>query len=99
MDWLVPAGGKGESSSEETRSLGSRKTKKYSYPRDPYTRLDVIHSSRAVRVVIAGETVADTHRPVLLFETGLRTQYYISEKLDDFYVDGERAIQSPTTRS
>jgi uncharacterized protein (DUF427 family) len=30
-----------------------------------------------VRVVIGGETVADTHRPRLLFETGLPTRYYI----------------------
>jgi uncharacterized protein (DUF427 family) len=34
-------------------------------------------SSRRVRVVVAGETVAETDRPVLLFETGLPTRYYI----------------------
>ena len=33
------------------------------------------------RCVIHGETVADTTRPVLLFETGLPTRYYIP-KLD-----------------
>jgi uncharacterized protein (DUF427 family) len=49
----------------------------YVHPRDPYTRIDVIQSSRHVRVVIAGETVAETDRPVLLFETGLPTRYYI----------------------
>lgn len=47
------------------------------HPRDPYKRVDAIPSSRQVRVVIDGETVADTHRPTLLFETGLPTRYYI----------------------
>jgi uncharacterized protein (DUF427 family) len=51
------------------------------HPRDPYKRVDVLHSSRHVRIVLAGETVADTHRPRLLFETGLPTRYYIP-KLD-----------------
>ncbi|HEV3103255.1 MAG TPA: DUF427 domain-containing protein [Candidatus Dormibacteraeota bacterium] len=51
------------------------------HPRDPYTRVDTVHSSRNVRVVVDGETVAETNRPVLLFETGLPTRYYIP-KLD-----------------
>ncbi len=47
------------------------------HPRDPHKRVDAIRSSRHVRVVIAGETVAETTRPVLLFETGLPTRYYL----------------------
>jgi uncharacterized protein (DUF427 family) len=47
------------------------------HARDPYKRVDVLHSSRHVRVVLAGETVADTRRPRLLFETSLPTRYYI----------------------
>ena len=47
------------------------------HPRDPHTRVDALRSSRHVRVVMAGETVAETTRPVLLFETGLPTRYYI----------------------
>lgn len=47
------------------------------HPRDPYKRVDVLQSSRHVRVVVAGETVADTRRPRLLFETGHPTRYYI----------------------
>ena len=47
------------------------------HARDPYKRIDVCHGSRHVRVVIGGETVADTRRPRLLFETGLPTRYYI----------------------
>ena len=51
------------------------------HPHDPYKRIDILESSRHVRVVVLGETVADTHRPVLLFETGLPTRYYLP-KLD-----------------
>jgi uncharacterized protein (DUF427 family) len=51
------------------------------HPRDPYHRVDVLQSSRHVVVVVGGETVAETHRPRLLFETSLPTRYYIP-KLD-----------------
>jgi uncharacterized protein (DUF427 family) len=47
------------------------------HPRDPYKRVDVIASSRHVRVVLGGETVADTRRARFLFETRLPTRYYI----------------------
>jgi uncharacterized protein (DUF427 family) len=49
----------------------------YVHPRDPYKRVDVLHSSRHVRVVVAGELVAVSRRPSLLFETGLPTRYYM----------------------
>ena len=45
--------------------------------RDPYHRVDVRRSSRPVRVMAAGEVVAETDRPMLLFETGLPTRYYV----------------------
>jgi uncharacterized protein (DUF427 family) len=51
------------------------------HPRDPYHRVDVLNSSRHVKVVVEGEVVAETRRPRLLFETGLPTRYYFS-KLD-----------------
>ncbi|MDC0767236.1 DUF427 domain-containing protein [Streptomyces sp. HD] len=47
------------------------------HPRDPHKRVDALPSSRHVQVEIAGTVVADTHHPVLLFETGLPTRYYI----------------------
>ncbi|MFJ5533765.1 DUF427 domain-containing protein [Streptomyces sp. NPDC093261] len=47
------------------------------HPRDPHKRVDAIPSSRHVRVEIDGTLVADTRRPVLLFETGLPTRYYL----------------------
>jgi uncharacterized protein (DUF427 family) len=46
------------------------------HPHDPYKRIDILESSRHVRVVVLGETVAETHHPMLLFETGLPTRYY-----------------------
>jgi uncharacterized protein (DUF427 family) len=49
------------------------------HPRDPHKRVDVIASSRHVRVEVEGQTVADTHHPSLLFETGLPTRYYIPQ--------------------
>ncbi len=51
------------------------------HPHDPYKRIDILESSRHVRVVVLGETIAETHHPTLLFETGLPTRYYLS-KLD-----------------
>ena len=47
------------------------------HARDPHHRVDVLASSRHVRVVIAGETVAETNSPRLLFETHLPTRYYV----------------------
>ncbi|MEU1199371.1 DUF427 domain-containing protein [Streptomyces sp. NPDC005813] len=47
------------------------------HPRDPHKRVDALPSSRHVQVEIDGTLVADTRRPVLLFETGLPTRYYI----------------------
>ncbi len=50
------------------------------HPRDPYHRVDAIPSSRHIRVEVDGVTVADTKRPVLLFETGLPIRYYIPQE-------------------
>lgn len=47
------------------------------HPRDPYTRVDVLQSSRHVRVEVDGVTVAESTQPRLLFETGLPTRYYL----------------------
>jgi uncharacterized protein (DUF427 family) len=47
------------------------------HPRDPFKRVDVRRSSRHVRVLVDGEVVADSERPLLLFETGLPVRYYL----------------------
>jgi uncharacterized protein (DUF427 family) len=59
------------------------------HPVDPYHRVDVRRSSRHVVIELDGETIADTTRPVLLFETSLPTRFYIP--LDDVVADLERS--------
>ncbi len=49
----------------------------YTHPRDPYTRVDILASSRHVRVEVDGVTVAESRQPRILFETGLPPRYYI----------------------
>ena len=49
----------------------------FTHPRDPYTRVDILPSSRHVRVEVQGVTVADSASPTLLFETGLPVRYYL----------------------
>ena len=49
-------------------------------PLNPYHRVDVLRSSRHIRVEIAGRTVAESTRPALLFETGLPTRYYLPKQ-------------------
>lgn len=47
------------------------------HPRDPYIRIDTLQSSRHVKIVIAGEVIAESKRPVLLYEAGHITRYYL----------------------
>jgi uncharacterized protein (DUF427 family) len=49
----------------------------FTHPRDPYTRVDILPSSRHVRVEVDGVTVAYSTKPTLLFETGLPVRYYL----------------------
>ncbi len=63
------------------------------HPRDPYHRVDVLNSSRHVKVVVGGQVVAETTRPRLLFETGLPTRYYIPK------LDVRLDLLTPTTAS
>ncbi len=47
------------------------------HPRDPYKRVDILQSSRHVRVLVSGETVADSRCPRILFETNHPVRFYI----------------------
>src|ERR1700744_4033841 len=47
------------------------------HPRSPYARVDALRSHRHIRVELDGVMLAETHSPLLLFETGLPTRYYI----------------------
>ncbi len=49
----------------------------YGHPRNPYSRVDALRSHRHIRIELDGIVLADTVTPVLLFETGLPTRYYI----------------------
>jgi uncharacterized protein (DUF427 family) len=49
------------------------------HARSPYTRVDILPSSRDVRVEIDGVIVAQSGHPTLLFETGLPTRYYFAK--------------------
>jgi uncharacterized protein (DUF427 family) len=47
------------------------------HPKDPYKRVDVLNSSRHIRVEIDGVEVANSHAPKLLYETGLPVRSYL----------------------
>jgi uncharacterized protein (DUF427 family) len=49
----------------------------FTHARDPHTRVDVLASSRHVRIQVEGVTVAESMSPRLLFETGLPVRYYV----------------------
>jgi uncharacterized protein (DUF427 family) len=67
------------------------------HPRDPYKRVDVVNSSRHVRVVLGGETIADTRHARFLFETRLPTRYYIrpEDVRMDLLVPSEKVTRCP----
>jgi len=47
------------------------------HPRDPFHRIDIVHSSRHVRVELDGEVLAESSSPYLLFEPPLPVRYYL----------------------
>ena len=49
------------------------------HPRDPFVRIDALKSSRHVRVERDGQLLAESDAPILLYETGLPTRYYLPE--------------------
>jgi uncharacterized protein (DUF427 family) len=67
------------------------------HPRDPYHRVDVLESSRHVKVTVGGEVVAETERPMILFETGLPPRYYMPQEdvREDVLVESEKTTQCP----
>jgi uncharacterized protein (DUF427 family) len=49
----------------------------YVHPRNPYVRVDALRSTRTVRVELDGLVLAESASPVMVFETGLPTRYYV----------------------
>jgi uncharacterized protein (DUF427 family) len=45
--------------------------------RDPYHRIDVMPTSRHLRISLDGELLAETHRAMVLYETALPPRWYI----------------------
>jgi uncharacterized protein (DUF427 family) len=62
------------------------------HPRNPYTRVDALRSHRTVRVDLEGVVLAESSSPIMVFETGLPTRYY----LDRTDVDFEHLVASDT---
>jgi uncharacterized protein (DUF427 family) len=57
------------------------------HPRDPYHRIDTYPSSRRVRVSVGDSVVAESSRPMILFEAMLPPRYYLPQ--DDVRVELE----------
>jgi len=49
----------------------------YDHPKNPYSRIDILASSRKIEVKIGGVTVAESSNSMFLFETGARPRYYL----------------------
>ncbi|OBG12554.1 hypothetical protein A5765_14455 [Mycolicibacterium celeriflavum] len=56
-----------------------------SHPHDPFHRIDVLASSRHVRIESDGHVLAESKRPLLLFETHLPVRFYLPR--DDVLAD------------
>jgi uncharacterized protein (DUF427 family) len=49
----------------------------YVHPRDPYSRIDILPSSRAIRVELDGVVLAESTHAHVLHETGLPPRWYL----------------------
>jgi uncharacterized protein (DUF427 family) len=65
------------------------------HPRNPYVRVDALRSTRPVRAQLDGVVLAESPSPVMVFETGLPTRYYLNPTEINF----EYLIPSDTVTS
>jgi uncharacterized protein (DUF427 family) len=65
------------------------------HPRNPYTRVDALRSTRTVRVEVDGVELARSSSTVMVFETGLPTRYYFNRTEVCF----DHLVRSETTTS
>ncbi|WP_305788949.1 DUF427 domain-containing protein [Symbioplanes lichenis] len=49
----------------------------FGHPRNPYSRVDALRSTRHIRVEKHGVLLAESHAPVILYETTLPPRYYL----------------------
>ncbi|MBW9108964.1 DUF427 domain-containing protein [Microbacterium trichothecenolyticum] len=64
----------------------------FAHPRDPRNRVDALTSSRHVVVREGDRVLADSHAPVIVYETGLPPRYYLPRT--DIVWSALRAISS-----
>ncbi len=62
------------------------------HPRDPYTRIEVLRTTRHVRVSLEDELLAETRRAKILYETALPPRFYIPPE----DVRGHLLVASPS---
>jgi uncharacterized protein (DUF427 family) len=62
-----------------------------------HQRIQIIHSSKHVRVEIDGVEVANSSKPLLLYETGLPLRYYlpITHARVDLFSDSQLVTSCP----
>jgi len=48
------------------------------HPKDPFKRIDILTSTRAIRIVVEGVTVAESQSTMHLYETKLPCRYYMA---------------------
>ena len=67
------------------------------HARDPKVRLDILDSTRPVRIMVAGQVVGESTRARMLFETGLPTRYYLPKEdvRTEFLQPSERHSNCP----
>lgn len=63
------------------------------HPKDPYKRVETIPSSREIRIEVNGTVLAQSTQNIFLFETMLRTRFY----LDPINLDWGSLRESETT--
>ncbi len=54
------------------------------HPRSPYSRVDALRSTRRVRISLQDVVLAESSSPIMVFETGLPTRYYVNRTEVDF---------------
>ncbi|KAI1409298.1 DUF427-domain-containing protein [Hypoxylon sp. FL1857] len=69
----------------------------YVHPKDPFRRVDVLHSSRPLEVRVGGVVVARTNSAFHLHETGLPCRYYVPATAVDHRIlrDSETTTACP----
>jgi uncharacterized protein (DUF427 family) len=67
------------------------------HPRNPYVRVDALRSTRTVRVELEGVVLGESSSPIMVFETGLPTRYYLNrtEINFDHLLPGDTVTECP----